>query len=303
MYKPALLSRREQANKCLLVQTQGRGEQGGLQAVKGDFAASFCSEHNMLKMPTWSLGETRFQLQSTHSPGVGCSEHSCGEPSVSRPGPWEQDQGGCPREAAIPPGAGLGTSSAPSHVLQPQWESTSCCRPSMRASQARGEFRKEGNKVPGKRVEEMAPQQPCRAEGWMCWRANRLSAAPEGTPVPGGRGSAEGAAQAPAQAGALVGAEAGHSQGQLTVQGWDRGEHPQWAGLTRGYCRSAGPGAACVQQPTAPDRAGPIPPRRRCRPAPAPFPAPSPAPDPRRTFSKKAPDAGVVGNASAASRV
>lgn len=45
-----------------------------------------------------------------HSPGVGCSEQSCEEPSVSSPGPWEQDQGGSSREgaqgrAAVLPGA------------------------------------------------------------------------------------------------------------------------------------------------------------------------------------------------------
>lgn len=39
---------------------------------------------------------------ATPSPELGCSDRSCEEPSVPSPGPWEQDQGGCPREGSGP---------------------------------------------------------------------------------------------------------------------------------------------------------------------------------------------------------
>lgn len=157
----------------------------------------------------------------------------------------------------------------------------------------------------------MAPQQPCRAEGWMGCVLNVQPPQPSpwGSPCPGGGraalrarpqpgcggGTGPGAAKAPWQPGRPG---TGRASWQCSA---GMGGTPAVGRASRGYCRSLpGPGAACVEQPTAPDRAGPIPPRRPARPGQAPA---CPAPARPWARSKNAPHAGVVGKESTSARV
>lgn len=115
-----------------------------------------------------------------HSPGVGCSEQSCEEPSVSSPGPWEQDQGGSSREGAqerVPKGGQQSSQELPRSRTWYQLCTKPCAPTIARKHQLLLTLHEgptslwglsEGeNKVPGEHVEEMAPQPPCRADGRM----------------------------------------------------------------------------------------------------------------------------------------
>lgn len=108
---------------------------------------------------------------ATPSPELGCSDRSCEEPSVPSPGPWEQDQGGCPREGSGPSsraGCQLCTEPrAPTTARNPQLLLTLQEREQGRGWAPPGEQGPGGgvNEVPGEQVEEMAPQQPCAPYG------------------------------------------------------------------------------------------------------------------------------------------